>query len=259
VIKALSCSFPAQKNINSAINYLDIHDNYALADQFATINFDGRFGVDEANYKIAAILLFTTPGPIVLHGGSEFMRSKGHAPLMEIVKEIPSGKIYFHGKRDTYNMRTANQFVWENLGKNKTTQKTSASNPAYLNSNFKNMQAYWQGLIKLRTQILQPIINQNKFLVENINSAVKPMLDSGLIEFIAPANPAMLGYKIQDKILVLINNDSKPNSFNTQEMKLKGRWKLIANSNEINLDGISQKTLIGNAIKPNGVCIWLKE
>jgi pullulanase/glycogen debranching enzyme len=87
VIKALSCTFPTQKNINSGINYLDIHDNFALADQFGKFDFDGRFGVDENRYKIAAALLFTTPGPIVLHGGTEIMRSKGLAPLREIEKE----------------------------------------------------------------------------------------------------------------------------------------------------------------------------
>jgi hypothetical protein len=42
-------------------------------------------------------------------------------------------------------------------------------------------------------------------------------------------------------------------------MNLKGRWKLIANSHEINLGGISQKTLIGNPIQANGICIWLNE
>ncbi|MFY7733627.1 MAG: alpha-amylase family glycosyl hydrolase [Bacteroidia bacterium] len=259
VIKALSCSFAPQKNINSGINYLDIHDNYALADQFATTDFDGRFGVDEANYKIAATLLFTTPGPIVLHGGSEFMRSKGLAPLMEIVKEIPSGKLYFHGKRDTYNVRKANQFIWENIGKTKSPQTDKVPMEPYTNSNFKNMHAYWQGLMSLRTQILQPLINAEPSLTSILPDNKKPVLEKNFVQFIVPENKAMLGYMIDNKILVLINNDNKPNSFDTNKMNLKGRWKLIGNSNEINLNGITQKTLIGNPIKANGICIWLKE
>lgn len=259
VVKALTCSFSPQKNINSAINYLDIHDNYALADQFGTNDFDGRFGVDEANYKIAAALLFTTPGPIVLHGGSEFMRSKGHAPLKEIVKEIPSGKIYFHGKRDTYNMRKANQFIWENIGETKTNQNTNSQLKPYSNSNFRNVQNYWKGLIALRTQIVQPLINAEKSFTENSDPNKKPLIEKNFIQFIVPENKAMLGYLIDNSVLVLINNDSKPNSFDTHQVLLNGRWKLVGNSHEINLNGITQKTLIGNPIKPNGICIWLKE
>jgi pullulanase/glycogen debranching enzyme len=267
VIKGLSCTFPTQKYINSAINYLDIHDNFALADQFATTNFDGRFGVDENNYKIAATLLFTTPGPIVIHGGSEFMRSKGHATLKEIVKEIPSGKIYFHGKRDTYNLRTANQFIWENIGKNviETNAKSKKNIAPYQNSNFKNMHAYWQGLMLLRTQVLQTLIDalpaKNTNNLESLNKRfIVPSANTiEFVQFILPDNKAMLGYMIGNKVLVLINNDNKPNSFDTHKMNLKGSWKLIANSNEINLKGISQKTLIGNPIKANGICIWLNE
>ena len=259
VIKALTCSFGPQKNINSAINYLDIHDNYTLADQFGSVDFDGRFGVDEANYKIAATLLFTTPGPIVMHGGSEFMRSKGLAPLKEIVKEIPSGKLYFHGKRDTYNMRKANQFVWENIGETKTPNTDNSKLKPYTNSNFKNMQLYWQGLIKLRTQIIQPLINSEKSFYENRDITKKPLIEKNFVQFIQPENKAMLGYLIDNKVLVLINNDSKPNSFDTHQVLLNGRWKLVGNSHEINLIGITQKTLIGNPIKPNGICIWLKE
>ncbi len=32
------------------INYLDIHDNWALADRFAVSNRDGRYSVDEKAY-----------------------------------------------------------------------------------------------------------------------------------------------------------------------------------------------------------------
>ncbi len=263
VIKALSCNFPTQKHINSAINYLDIHDNYALADQFATQNFDGRFGVDEANYKIAATLLFTTPGPIVMHGGSEFMRSKGHAPLKEIVKEIPSGKIYFHGKRDTYNMRTANQFIWENVGKNTIPINTKSSKLPYESSNFKNMLAYWQGLILLRTNLLQPLIDVLPNSLANIpisKRLVTPNANnSNFIQFITPNNKAMLGYLIGEKILVLINNDNKMNSFDLSALKLSGKWKQIGNNNEINILGTKENSSFNTPLLPISLGIWIKE
>ncbi len=79
VMRALRNSFSDEANPNLGINYLDIHDNWALADRFATTDWDGRLGVDEARFKIAAGLLFTSLGPIVLHGGTELMRSKGVA------------------------------------------------------------------------------------------------------------------------------------------------------------------------------------
>jgi hypothetical protein len=151
-----------------------------------------------------------------------------------------------------------NQLVWENIGKTKTPQNSDLPE-AYTNCNYKNMLAFWQGLIALRTQILLPLINSNpKYIAQNLSDS-KPINFHSLFQFILPENEKMLGYMIDNKILVLINNDNKPNSFETNSMNLKGRWKLIANSNEINLNGITQKTLIGNPIKANGICIWLKE
>jgi pullulanase/glycogen debranching enzyme len=240
------------------VNYLDIYNNYSLADQFGTTNFDGRFGVDEANYKIASTLLFTTPGAILINGGSEFMHSKGAAPLNPVTKEFNNTKILLGTKQNTSNLNKPNQLVWENIGKTKTPQNSDLPE-AYTNCNYKNMLAFWQGLIALRTQILLPLINSNpKYIAQNLSDS-KPINFHSLFQFILPENEKMLGYMIDNKILVLINNDNKPNSFETNSMNLKGRWKLIANSNEINLNGITQKTLIGNPIKANGICIWLKE
>ncbi|MDE2996551.1 MAG: hypothetical protein OXT73_07425 [Bacteroidota bacterium] len=55
-------------------------------------------------------------GPLVIHGGTEMLRSKGAAPLMEVVKVSASGELAYHGKRDTYNHRRANQYEWEFAG-----------------------------------------------------------------------------------------------------------------------------------------------
>ncbi|MCC7431359.1 pullulanase, partial [bacterium] len=120
--KSLSKTNAEDKTTTSGINYLDIHDNWALADRFAKNNWDGRQGIDENRLKIAATLLFTSLGPIVLHGGTEFLRSKASAPLEEKTPEIKdsgihNGPVYLHGKRDTYNLRLANEFNWETKGK----------------------------------------------------------------------------------------------------------------------------------------------
>ncbi len=255
---ALTCGFPTQKNIISGINYLDIHDNFALADQFATRDFDGRFGVDEANYKIAATLLFTTPGPIVLHGGSEFMRSKGMAPLKEVVREIPSGRIYFHGKRDTYNMRNANQFVWENIGNPGMHLPAGIHSKPYQNADYKNMLEYWQGLIQFRKRYLMPLP------AYSVNPKSESDLPKNAISFIEPLDKHLLGYIIEGKIFVLLNTSGKE-----QQLSLsipKGKWTLVGNSNGVAIApkfGQYQQKMDGGKIKlkidPIGIMIWVKE
>jgi pullulanase len=257
VKRALTCSFPGQHTINSGINYLDIHDNFALADQFATYDFDGRFGVDEINYKIAATLLFTTPGPIVMHGGSEFMRSKGMAPLMEVEKEIPSGKIYFHGKRDTYNMRNANQFVWDNIGLVQINKKIGDRSKAipYTNGDYKGMQAYWKGLIELRKRYLLNLPAYNE------NSGIAPV---SAFKFIEPKYESILGYTIHDKVLILLNTGKQ--SLELEINLAPGKWKLVGNSNAIALDaGFAQyhQSMNGGAkkllLEPTSIQIWVKD
>jgi len=257
VKRALTCSFPGQHTINSGINYLDIHDNFALADQFATYDFDGRFGVDEINYKIAATLLFTTPGPIVIHGGSEFMRSKGMAPLMEVEKEIPSGKIYFHGKRDTYNMRNANQFVWDNIGLVQINKKIGDRSKAipYTNADYKGMQAYWKGLIELRKRYLLNLPAYNE------NSGIAPV---SAFKFIEPKYESILGYTIHDKVLILLNTGKQ--SLELEINLAPGKWKLLGNSNAIALDaGFAQyhQNMNGGIkkllLEPTSIQIWVKD
>ncbi len=151
---ALTNTFPDDKTPTSGINYLDIHDNWALADRFAEDNWDGRFGVDEDRYKIAALLLYTSLGPIVTHGGTEMMRSKGLAELKETVKLQANGtRVFLHGKRDTYNMRAANQFIWENLGKTKEDEDCHCD--------YKGMHAFWRGLNHFRLSEIGKIFRQD--------------------------------------------------------------------------------------------------
>lgn len=248
VMKALSCTFPTQKHINSGINYLDIHDNFALADQFGKFDFDGRFGVDENRYKIAAALLFTTPGPIVLHGGSEIMRSKGLAPLLEVEKEIPSGKLYFHGKRDTYNVRNANHFIWENVGKSALVKDKKPLTP-YTNSDFNGMLNYWKGLMELRKQILFSIPSY-KF-------------DAGLmpkdnIQFIESNKPSLLAYIINKQVLVMMNSGDKADKFEPKLLP-SGDWKLIGDIKEINLSGLTKKIDFKKAMPAQSLYIFIKK
>lgn len=243
VKKALSSTFPEEKSPLSGIKYLDIHDNWALADQFGEKNWDGRFGVDEKAFKIAATLLFTCSGPIVLHGGTEFMRSKGLAPLEEIVKKSPNGSnMHYHGKRDTYNMRVANQFVWENVGKTKAEKDTFCD--------YKGMLAFWKGLAQLRNSAWGTAFRQDKKLTAHH------------YQFFEPENESLLGYLVEDKVVVLLNVGDKSDSFANLQIP-KGKWRLVGTSQAVNLKGVRGPALDSNTkelkVPAKGLMIWVRE
>lgn len=220
--RGLSSTFPDAKNALSGIKYLDIHDNWALADQFAETDWDGRKGVDEKAFKLAATLLFTASGPIVLHGGTEFMRSKGVAVLEEVVKKTAiSGDLHYHGKRDTYNMRTANQFVWENVGKTRSDAGSTCD--------YKGMLAFWKGLMALRNSAWGEVFR-------------KEVIPAGHYTFFEPANQALLGYLVGGKVLVLLNVGENSDAFTNLQLP-KGKWKLVATNQAANHAGVKGPAL----------------
>ncbi|HOY96683.1 MAG TPA: alpha-amylase family glycosyl hydrolase [Catalimonadaceae bacterium] len=242
--RGLSATFPDEKGPLSGIKYLDIHDNWALADQFAEKDWDGRQGVDEKAFKLAATLLFTCAGPVVLHGGTEFMRSKGLSPLEEVVKKTAlSGDLHYHGKRDTYNLRFANQFVWDNVGKTKSDKGSTAD--------YASMLAFWKGMLALRNSQLGKVFRQ-----ENA-------LSKGYYQFIEPANDALLGYLVDGKILVLLNVGEKGDVFPAVSVP-KGKWKLVATSQAADLQGVRGTSLKGGVVQDVSVPakelrIWVLE
>jgi pullulanase/glycogen debranching enzyme len=242
--RGLTSTFPDEKSLLSGIKYLDIHDNWALADQFAENDWDGRFGVDERAFKLAATLLFTSTGPIVLHGGTEFMRSKGLAPLKEIVKKTAkSGPLYYHGKRDTYNLRNCNLFVWENIGKTKSDKGSTCD--------YKGMLSFWKGLMALR--------NSEKGKVFRLAEK----LPKGYYQFFEGKNQGLLGYLVDGKILVLLNVSERSDAFNQVNLP-SGNWKQVGNINAVDLEGVRGQGLTGGKpqdlkIGAKDLMIWVKE
>jgi pullulanase/glycogen debranching enzyme len=207
VMRGLTNRWPDETHPNLGLGYLDIHDNWALADQFATQDWDGRLGVDEGPFRIAAGLLFTSLGPVVLHGGTEFMRSKGAAPTDKFVRQTASGPIYLKGRGDTYNIRTPNQFVWDNLGQTR---------PA----DYRGMLAWWKGLIAFRNSTVGKVFRTPDFPPEDY------------YRFLTPANAYLLGYVVDERVLVLINTEEHPNTF-ADVVLPPGRWKQIADGQRI--------------------------
>lgn len=209
VMRALQNAYPEESSSpNKGLNYLDIHDNWALADRFAQHDWNGLQGVDEARYRIAAGLLFTSIGPIVLHGGSEIMRSKGIAPEGERSSTHDFGTIHLKGRDDTYNLRTPNQFVWDNVG-----TETEVAN-------FSGMQAWWQGLIDLR-----------------LSERGKPLrradpVPEAYYDWILPENENLLGYIIDETLLVLVNIGEDAASFDFSG-RIDGAWQPVADGKNI--------------------------
>jgi len=250
VMKGLTCTYKDDKNPCSGITYLDIHDNFALADQFGGANFDGRKNVDQKEYKMAATLLFTTVGPIVLHGGSEIMRSKAYAPMMEIVKHTKNFNVYIHGYRDSYNCREANDYHWEQVGQ-KANSKVEKDN----NNDYVNMLAYWKGLAALRNSDYGKVFRTCDPLPE------------GYYKFYAPSDDkSLLGYLVDDKVLVVINAGDFGHNLNITLPE--GNWKLVGDINEINLaEGIKIKKNTPIAapgqnnlmIAAKSIYIWVKD
>lgn len=247
VMKGLTNTFPDDKTPLSGINYLDIHDNFALADQFASEGFDGRLAVDQDLYKIAVTLLYTSLGPIVTHGGSEIMRSKAMAPLKEVIKKTKAGyTIRMHGKRDTYNHRKANRFIWENAGR-------AAEG---LNSNdYRNMYDFWKGMNRFRSGEYGKV-----FRLAN-------RVPEGYYRWFLPEEQSMLGYMVDEKVLVLLNTGSSGRSFKNIHLPA-GNWKLVANNLAVDTGGVedmeSVKHLEGGRdvsleMDAESLRIWVKE
>lgn len=245
VMKALSAKLPDDKTPLSGISYLDIHDNFALADQFGTNDFDGRFAVDQDQYKIAVALLYTTLGPLVTHGGSEIMRSKAAAPLMEVVKETNAGfKTYMHGKRDTYNHRMANEFIWENVGALPTDKSQN---------NYKNMHAFWKGMNQFRLSEYGKVFR------------VSEAVSDDYYQWITPESESKLGYIVDGKVFVLLNAGSDAHTFSIQLPA--GNWWLIANNSAVDIKGIKDEKRLMKlkgggtnvTVQGLGLKIWIKE
>jgi pullulanase/glycogen debranching enzyme len=219
VMQGLAATLPDERSPLDGISYLDIHDNWALADQFARHTegpnaWDGRAGVDEAAVRIAATLLFTTPGPLVLHGGTEILRSKGLAPHPdalggERVVRTAMGPIYLKGRGDTYNLRAANRFDWETVGR--------ADGPV----GYAAMMDWWRGLIELRRSPLG----------QTFRRAERPVLGEDLT-FVLPENGHAegLGYVARGAgapdLLVLLNPGSTDALFRIPV----GPWTTLAAS-----------------------------
>lgn len=237
VMDALVGAFPDEREPGRGINYLDIHDNWTLADQFATRDWNGLAGVDEAEYRIAAGLLFTSLGPVVIHGGSEVLRSKGSAQIEYDTRYETGNPIYFKGRGDTYNVRKPNLFLWDTIGRTDGPDDIAA------------MEAWWKGLIALR----------NSPMGTPLRIADTPPAD--YVRWFAPDDaPGLLGYQIDERVMVAMNTSDTPASLIVDAAP--GNWRLVADGTRAGTTPLDGPRLTGGTqtlvLPPLTLMIWTR-
>jgi pullulanase/glycogen debranching enzyme len=200
---ALANDYADEPRSTMGISYLDIHDNWALADRYALDDQNGLEGVDLNAVRIAAGLLLTSAGPVVMHGGTEMLRSKGLAPREELEREVAGGPIRFKGREDTYNLRAPNRFVWDGL--------SPGSDQA-------SMRDYWRGLLALRMSEHGKV-----FRVADV--------PEGHYRWLTPPEESLLGYVVGERVLVLANCGTADGVF---ELDLPdGSWRQVGSQDRV--------------------------
>jgi pullulanase/glycogen debranching enzyme len=234
VMRALPNYHAEERLTTDGISYLDIHDNWTLADRYA-LNEDhnGLEGVDLDAVRIAAGLLLTSAGPVVIHGGTEMLRSKGLAPHAEFEVEAAGGPIRFKGRDDTYNLRAPNRFLWESL----------APGSAHA-----VMRDYWRGLLALRGSKYGDVFR----IAE---------LPKGHYRWITPEEETLLGYVVGERVLVLANSGESEGVFRVDLPD--GDWRQVGNRERVDLEGVEGEyaRLGGGAhevrVPPGSFLIWV--
>jgi pullulanase/glycogen debranching enzyme len=236
VMRALPNHFEEEPLSTDGISYLDIHDNWTLADRYALDDDNnGLEGVDLPAVRIAAGLLLTSAGPVVIHGGTEMLRSKGLAPHEEVEAEVAGEPIRFKGRDDTYNLRAPNRFLWDSLAPG---------------SDQLAMRDYWRGLLALRMSEYGEV-----FRIAEV--------PDGHYRWITPEEPTLLGYVVGDRVLVLANSGLADGSF---EFDLPdGAWRQVGGAEQVDLDAVDGESsrLNGGAqdvsVPAGSFLIWVKE
>jgi pullulanase/glycogen debranching enzyme len=234
-MRALANRYAEEPRATSGISYLDIHDNWALADRYALRDHNGLEGVDLGAMRIAAGLLFTSAGPVVIHGGTEMLRSKGLAPIEEFDVEVAGGPIRFKGRDDTYNMRAPNRFLWERLAPG---------------SDHAAMRDYWRGLLALRRSDHGRVFRVAEVPEEHYR-------------WITPRERTLLGYVVGERVLVLANSGRSEGALRFELPA--GVWRQVGARDRVDLGGISgPDSQLGRGthmvrVPPGSFLIWVRD
>ncbi len=232
---ALANAYAEEPLTTRGISYLDIHDNWALADRYALKDHNGLEGVDVAAVRIAAGLLLTSAGPVVIHGGTEMLRSKGLAPLDEREVQVDGEPIRFKGRDDTYNLRAPNRFLWDALAPGSAQEA---------------MRDWWRGLLALRRSAYGEVFRVAK-------------VPDGHYRWITPDDEHLLGYVVGDRVLVLANDGGSAGVFRFDLPS--GDWRQVGSRERVDLAGVAGATshLTGGAheitVAGGSFLVWVRD
>ncbi len=235
-MRALANNYPEEPLSTAGISYLDIHDNWTLADRYALHpGHNGLDGVDLGAVRRAAGLLFTSVGPIVINGGTEMLRSKGLAPHAEFEREVDGGVVAFKGRQDTYNLRAPNRFLWDSLAPG---------------SDARAMRDWWRGLARIRASEAGAV-----FRVADV--------PPGHYRWITPDDPHLLGYVVGERVLVLANNGGVDADVPVELPD--GIWCQVTNEGEADPAGVGEaRAELGGGrqtltVPAGAFFMWVKE
>lgn len=186
-------------NTAHSVNYLACHDGYTFGD-FIRLAIDTNSNLTKKGFelnKFGAFILATSQGIMMIHSGQEYARSKVIAKT-----EVPDKNI---GKLDhnSYNKDNETNYINYEIAKQN-----------------EDLQDYYSKIIELRMKF--PQLRKSK------RDSIKYIYSKD--------NDFGLGYLINDKnndILVLLNGN---NSDSAQFELPYGSWKILANSNTVQLE-----------------------
>ena len=155
--------------------------------------------------------------------------------------------LYIHGKRDTYNHRAANRFLWD----------TAGTGPSGDNLNdYDNMYRFWKGLNEFRSGPHGQVFR------------VSEPVPEGYFKWFLPEDESLLGYLVDGKVLVLLNAGSSEYRF-SGIMLPEGSWKLVATNSSVNhLEGVKDEKVparmkgggsVDINMGPESLRIWVVE
>ncbi len=172
---------------------------------------------------------------MVIHGGTEMLRSKGLAPHDEFEVEAVGGRILFKGRDDTYNLRAPNRFLWESLAPG---------------SDHSAMRDYWRGLLSLRGSEYGEVFRITE-------------IPKGHYRWITPEEETLLGYVVGERVLVLANSGEREAVF---RFDLPDReWRQVGDRERVDLDGVEGEfSRLGGGMQevtvPGGAfLVWVSE
>ncbi|MDY0061277.1 MAG: alpha-amylase family glycosyl hydrolase [Myxococcota bacterium] len=217
------------------VRYLDAHDNLTLADKLDVSIHGSSPEAKEARVKLAGTILLTSPGPVMLHAGVEFLRSKPYSP-----------------DGDGRPIRAA---VGERVFDANSYRSSDRTNNLDWNDKANHFEVfqYYAGLIGLRRgELGQPL---------RVPGAVPASYFAWHED---AANPHALGYTLNAdqsngarRLRVFVNSSPTLAATFAVDFPAAAEWKLVANSQQVDLAGLEAASdLTETVVEPLGVRIY---